>query len=194
MNGDVLERAIHFAVDAHRGAVRKLSAAPYILHPLEALTIAGKLTQDREVLAAMVLHDVVEDAGVTLDELEERFGSRVAALVAGETEDKRPGVPASETWRIRKEESLAKLRASRDPAVKVMWMGDKLSNMRSIHAAWQSEGNALWREFHQRDPAQQAWYYRSVARALSELKDTPAWREYAGMVEEVFSDVKEEDT
>lgn len=189
----MLERAIHYAVDAHSGAVRKLGNAPYILHPLEATVIASTLTSDPEVLAAMALHDVVEDAGATLAELEEKFGPRVAALVASETEDKRPTIPPSETWRIRKEESIRKLRASDDPAVKIIWMGDKLSNMRSIYAAWRRDGSRIWRSFNQSDPAQHAWYYRSVAEALGELWDTPAWREYARLVDAVFADTDKED-
>ena len=192
MNGDVLERAIHFAVDAHRGMTRKLGDAPYILHPLEALVVAGTLTSDREVLAAMVLHDVVEDAGVEPSELKERFGERVMELVATETEDKMRDRPASETWRLRKEQSLAKLSASRDPAVQIIWLGDKLSNIRSLHAAWLRDGHAIWKSFYQTSAAQQAWYYRSVAAALPDLRDTAAWQEYVDLVEEVFAGVKEE--
>ena len=192
MSADVLERAIHFAVDAHSGVLRKLSGAPYILHPLEALVIAGTLTDDREVLAAVVLHDVVEDTGATLEELREKFGPRVAELVAVETEDKRRDRPAGETWRVRKEETLARLRASSDPGVKILWMGDKLANLRSIRAAWLRDGDAIWKVFNQSDPAQHAWYYRSVAQELGDLKDTAAGREYAALLEEVFSGVEEE--
>lgn len=168
-----------------------MCSTPYILHPLEAMVVAGTLTDDREVLAAMVLHDVVEDTNTTLREIEERFGARVAELVGSETENKRRGQSPSATWRLRKEESLARLRASDDPAVKILWMGDKLSNIRSIHALWLREGHALWQGFNQRDPAQQAWYYRSVRAELMPLRESAAWREYAQLVDEVFSDIPE---
>lgn len=66
---DILDRAILFATEAHRGAFRKGTRIPYILHPLEAAAIAATITVDHEVLAAAVLHDVIEDTAVTEEEL-----------------------------------------------------------------------------------------------------------------------------
>ena len=66
---DLLNRAIVFAVEKHAGAVRKGTVIPYIVHPLEALAIASSMTDRQEVLVAAVLHDVVEDAGVSRSEL-----------------------------------------------------------------------------------------------------------------------------
>lgn len=87
---NVLDRAICMAVRAHAGMQRKKDGSPYILHPMEVAVIAGTLTQDPEVLAAAVLHDTVEDAGVTLEEIGAACGERVARLVASETEEKIP--------------------------------------------------------------------------------------------------------
>ena len=78
--------ALHFAVDAHGDARRKGDGAPAILHATEAASIATTLTTDERVLAAAVLHDTVEAAGVLPDEIRERFGDRVAELVAAETD------------------------------------------------------------------------------------------------------------
>ena len=61
--------------------------------------------------------------------------------------------------------------------------------MRSIHREWKRSGNTMWESFNQKDPAQQAWYYRSVADQLSELKDYEAWQEYRALVDAVFSEV-----
>lgn len=58
--GEILNKAIVYAVKAHNGQVRKGTQVPYILHPLEAASIVGTLTTDEEVIAAAVLHDVVE--------------------------------------------------------------------------------------------------------------------------------------
>ena len=188
---EVLERAICFAVKAHAGMVRK-SGMPYILHPMEAAAIVGTMTHDPEVIAAALLHDAVEDAGITPAEIEREFGARVAALVGSETENKRSDRPAGETWRVRKEESLAKLHAAQDIAVRMVWLGDKLSNMRSFYAIYLREGDALWQRFNQKDPAAQAWYYRSIARELEELKDYPVWQEYKRLVDCVFEAVPHE--
>ena len=96
--GKTLEDAIKFAADAHAGVKRKGKNRAYILHPLEAMIIAASLTEDEEVLAAAVLHDTVEDTAVTKEQLEQTFGSRVANLVAAESENKREDTPAEETW------------------------------------------------------------------------------------------------
>lgn len=187
---DLFETALAFAVKAHAGAVRKGGAVPYILHPLEVAVIAGTLTNDPEVLAAAALHDTVEDTPATLAGIESAFGGRVARLVASETEDKRPGVPPEESWQIRKEESLRELKNAPDPGVKIIWLSDKLSNMRSFYRMYRREGAKLWERFHQSDPAKQAWYYRTVAEYTGELSGTDAWREYADLTEKVFEGVK----
>ncbi len=185
----VFEKAIAFAVQVHQGQVRKGGELPYILHPMEVATICATITSDEEVLAAAVLHDTVEDTNVTSEEIERTFGPRVAALVAAETEDKRAELPPTDTWRIRKEESLQVLSAASDPGVKILWLGDKLANMRSFRRAWIRQGDALWSVFNQKDPKQHAWYYRSVLKLLSDLRDTDAWRELEYNINLVFREV-----
>ena len=103
---DVFTRAIAFAAKAHEDQVRKGTTIPYIVHPMEAAAICSYMTDDPEILAAAVLHDVVEDADVTAGEIEREFGPRVAKLVASESEDKRTDRPAAETWRERKQETV----------------------------------------------------------------------------------------
>jgi len=187
---NIFDEAIRFAVAAHSGMTRKRESTPYILHPLEVAVIAGRMTSDEEVLAAAVLHDTVEDTETTIEDIEKRFGSRVAALVASETEDKRYGIKPAESWRIRKEESLEMLKNTKDPGVQILWLGDKLSNMRSFYRAWKISGNAIWESFNQKDPVQQAWYYRSIDALLIDLKSYEAWREFHALVELVFEGVE----
>lgn len=182
----LFEEAVCFAAKAHEGQRRKGSDLPYLVHPLEVAAICATLTSDPEVLAAAVLHDVVEDAGVAPEELRAKFGDRVAALVADETENKRVDLPPEKTWRLRKEESLDRLKRAKDPGVAVLWLGDKLSNLRSIRRLARTRGRALWSIFHQKDPAQHAWYYRSAAALLSGLKDTAAWQEMNKIITELF--------
>ena len=183
---ELVSEAIVFAAKAHDGMRRKKSESPYILHPMEAAVIVGTLTSDQHVIAAAALHDVVEDADISIEEIGEQFGSRVQALVASETEDKRADRPAEETWRIRKEESLEVLKNAEDVAVLMVWLGDKLANMRSIYREWKNEGDAMWQRFNQKDAKEQAWYYRSIARLTERLSDTSAWIEYNTLTEIVF--------
>ena len=183
---ELVSEAIAFAVKAHDGMRRKKSDAPYILHPIEAAVIVGTMTDDQNLIAAAVLHDVVEDAGITIEEIEMRFGKRVRELVESETEDKRADLPPASTWRIRKEESLAVLKNTDDIAVLMVWLGDKLANMRAIYRDFKVEGEAMWQRFNQKDVTEQAWYYRSIVKLTERLSNTSAWLEYKTLTELVF--------
>lgn len=183
---ELVSEAIAFAVKAHDGMRRKKSEAPYILHPMEAAVIVGTMTDDQNLIAAAALHDVVEDANITIDEIEEKFGKRVRELVESETEDKRADLPPESTWRIRKEESLAVLKNTEDIGVLMVWLGDKLANMRAIYRDFKAEGVSMWQRFNQKDPDEQAWYYRSIVKLTERLSDTSAWLEYKALTELVF--------
>ena len=183
---ELVSEAVVFAVKAHDGMRRKKSESPYVLHPLEAAVIVGTMTDDQNLIAAAALHDVVEDAGITMDEIEQRFGKRVRQLVECETENKREELPPEETWRIRKEESLQVLKNAEDPAVLMVWLGDKLANMRAIYRDWKVEGDAMWQRFHQSDPKIQAWYYTTIAELTKRLEHTAAWEEYKALTDIVF--------
>ena len=183
---ELVSEAIAFAARAHDGMRRKKSEAPYILHPMEAAVIVGTMTDDQDLIAAAALHDVVEDAGITLEEVEEKFGKRVRELVESETEDKRENLPPSESWKIRKEESLEILKNTDDMGILMVWLGDKLANMRSFYQEWKSEGDAIWQRFNQKDVSEQAWYYTSIAKYTERLAETSAWKEYKMLTEKMF--------
>ncbi|MBR4436538.1 MAG: bifunctional (p)ppGpp synthetase/guanosine-3',5'-bis(diphosphate) 3'-pyrophosphohydrolase, partial [Spirochaetales bacterium] len=70
----LLTEAIIFAAKAHEGQMRKFSKTPYILHPLEVAGIIATMTDDQKVMAAGVLHDVIEDCGVDPAIIKEKFG------------------------------------------------------------------------------------------------------------------------
>ena len=183
---DLVSEALAFSAKAHDGMRRRKANTPYILHPMEVGVIIGTMTDAQEVIAAGILHDVVEDAGIKMEEIGERFGERVMELVSAETENKREDLPPEQTWRIRKEESLAKLGASDDLEVLMLWVGDKLSNIRAIHRDFKVEGDAVWEKFHQSDKRVQAWYYRTILKYTARLSDTLAWNEYRMIVEDLF--------
>lgn len=107
---ELVSRAMEFAIEAHDGMRRKKQDIPFILHPMEVASIVSSLTTNQEVIAAAVLHDVVEDTPTTLEDIARNFGDRVATLVQAETENKRRDLPPEATWRIRKEESIAYLK------------------------------------------------------------------------------------
>ncbi len=184
----LVEKAILFATSAHAGVTRKGKTRAYILHPLEAMTIVGGMTDDEELLAAAVLHDTIEDTAVTLGDLEREFGSRVAAIVASESEDKRRESAPAETWQARKQETIDHLQnANRD--VKLICLGDKLANLRELVRDYSELGDNLWVRFNQKDKAMHGWYYSSVYRILeNEFGDVPAMDEYKKLLVQVFGE------
>lgn len=183
----LLNEATIFAAAAHDGMLRKGTDIPYIVHPMETAAIAATLTNDEEILAAAVLHDVMEDCGVGMEEMTERFGVRVAHLVHSETQP-RSGDPRL-SWDRRKADAIIRL-AKGDHAVKIIALSDKLSNMRAIHRDFDCYGDELFFRFHQHDKVKHAWYYRSCAALLKEeLGHTDAWRELMMHVEYVFAGV-----
>lgn len=184
--GSLLNNAIIFATGAHEGQFRKGTQIPYILHPLEAAAIVGTMTTDDEIIAAAVLHDVVEDTDTTVEQIKERFGERVAALVASESEDKRENLSAESTWKIRKQETIDHLKTA-PIEVKMITLGDKLSNIRAIHRDYNAIGNELWQRFNQKDKNEHYWYYKSISECLSDLDGYQAHKEYCELVEKTFN-------
>lgn len=183
---ELVSKAIIFATKAHDKMRRKNSEVPYIIHPLEAAVIVSTMTSNQEVIAAAVLHDVVEDAGITIEQVYEEFGEYVRFLVASETENKRENLPSDLTWKIRKEESLEDLKNAKDVNILKVWLGDKLANVRSIYEEWKINGDKMWVHFNQKDPKEHAWYYKTIAEYTSALKEYRAWQEYNEIVKIVF--------
>lgn len=179
------QEAVRFAAIAHKGAVRKGNGLPYIIHPMETMCIVSRMTDNPEVLAAAALHDVIEDTRYTGRDIEERFGRRVAELVGMESEDKKRHRPASDTWRERKEENLIREKiAPRD--AKLIMLSDKLSNVRSTLRDYNEVGQGVWDKFNMKDPVEQEWYYRAVARVVNELSDEPVYKEYTEILNIIF--------
>ncbi|MBQ7451944.1 MAG: bifunctional (p)ppGpp synthetase/guanosine-3',5'-bis(diphosphate) 3'-pyrophosphohydrolase [Prevotella sp.] len=180
----LLDRAITFAVKAHQGMERKGKGFPYVVHPMEAVCIVATMTNDQELLAAAALHDVIEDTDTTADDLKKEFGEHVAMLVEAESDDKTGGSKA-ETWHQRKQDTLDRLRNA-DLDIKIVALGDKLSNMRAIAHDYAVLGDELWNRFTVKDPAEHAWRYHALAEALNDLSDTDAYKEFHTLVNKTF--------
>ena len=174
-----LEEAIIYATIMHQGKVRKFGSTPYILHPLEVAQILSTMTEDEDVITAGILHDIVEDTDGTLDEIELRFGTRVAELVDSESENKYPGEDPENNWKRRKEEHLLTLKNSQDPGVKMLWLADKLANIRSFAGSYSELGEAMWQQLNQTDPEEHRWYYKTIAELVElSLNRTGAFKEF----------------
>lgn len=180
MDTSLFDKAAQFAIEAHRGDERRGKGFPYIIHPMEAAAIVATVTNDPEMLAAAILHDTVEDTDVTIEQIEELFGPRVARLVHVETANKEA------SWRARREVQIERFRqADRDSQIVIL--GDKLSNLRAIALDYRSLGDALWSRFHAPEGKKDIeWYYRTIATALNNLADTYPYQEFLTLLEETF--------
>ena len=182
---DLLDRAIVFAVQAHHNTERRGKGFPYIVHPMEAVEIVATITPDQELLAAAALHYTIEDTDVTVEQLREAFGERIAELVHAESDQFTEGVSEEDSWHDRKQAAIDRLAAAPHDA-KIVALGDKLSNMRAIWRDYQTKGDELWKIFHVTDKASHEWHYRGLAASLSELSDTFAYQEFVRLINEVF--------
>ncbi|MDI6900180.1 MAG: bifunctional (p)ppGpp synthetase/guanosine-3',5'-bis(diphosphate) 3'-pyrophosphohydrolase [Anaerosomatales bacterium] len=127
-----LEDAYRFALEKHAGQTR-LSGEPYVNHPVEVAMILAGLNLDTATLQAALLHDVVEDSGVTLKELRERFGVEVAQLVDGVTKLGRikfSSVAEAQSQNLRK----MLIAMAKDIRVILIKLADRLHNMRTLSA------------------------------------------------------------
>ena len=176
------DKAVKFAVEAHQGTERRGKGYPYIIHPMEAASIVATITNDQEMLAAAILHDTVEDTDVTIEQIRELFGERVAELVQHETAPLDESMP----WREKKAAQIKQLvEAPYDS--KVVALGDKLSNMRGIAWDYRQMGDEVWKLFHAPNGKSDVeWYYRSLGEAMSELSETLAYQKFVILLEEVF--------
>ena len=179
----MIDEAVEFATKVHSGQFRKGTKKPYIVHPIEAADIVTLITTDEEMICAALLHDTIEDGdGVTEKIIREKFGDRVAFLVAQESEDK------SKSWIERKQATIDRLKnAPKD--VKILTLADKLSNMRAIHIDYLLTGEDVWNRFRMKSKDALGWYYKNILGALeSELSHLPAFQEFSALVTEDFGE------
>jgi (p)ppGpp synthase/HD superfamily hydrolase len=134
--------------------------------------LVGEAGGGEDDMIAALLHDVVEDQGVTIEEIRTCFGADVAAIVAG-CSDGTPGQARDATdWEGRKRAYLTHLEEA-PPRVLLVSCADKLHNARSIVADLRQHGAALWDRFNaKRD--QQLWYFDSLVAAFRRAPGAPA--------------------
>ena len=125
-----IEAAYELAKKAHEGQVRS-SGDPYISHPIAVAIILVGLGMDSDTIIGALLHDVVEDTSVTLEDIEKQFGADVAELVDGVT--KLANIPYS-SWAEQQAENVRKmlLAMAKDVRVVIIKLADRLHNMRTL--------------------------------------------------------------
>ena len=138
----LVRAAFEKASEAHAGQVRNGSGGlPYIEHPTAVAARLEQFGYGEQVVAAALLHDVVEDSETTVEDLRGEFGDRVAGLVAALSDDE-----TIDDYRERKEEHRARVRRYDGDAFAI-YASDKLTNSSTLHLSLQREGEAVRDEF-----------------------------------------------
>ena len=129
---NMVREAYELAFKAHEHQLRR-SGAPYIIHPLHVAIILAELEMDKESIIAGLLHDVVEDTDVPLEEIERRFGPDVALLVDGVTKLTRLSLGTTDKLEMQAE-NLRKmfLSMAKDIRIIIIKLADRLHNMRTL--------------------------------------------------------------
>ena len=135
----VINKAFKFAEKCHEGQFRK-TGDPYIVHPIYTAIYLANMRMDSQTISAALMHDVIEDCGVTYDEIESLFGKEVAGLVDGVT--KLPTLKISSKNNLTSNNQIARaatirkllVATSEDARVILIKLADRLHNMETLHA------------------------------------------------------------
>lgn len=138
----LLKEAVDFAAKAHQGQFRKVGREPYIVHPIGVALTLAKLGCSDEIIAAGLLHDVVEDTTITISEVRLKFGEAVAQMVNDVTEQDK-----SLPWRERKELEIKHIKEMPLESVLVK-TADKVNNLASLLDACAKEGKGVFDLFN----------------------------------------------
>lgn len=195
MNKDemMIRKALNFAAKAHGsvknedgsiGQKRKGTDIPYIVHPVEVWQILRENGCSANVQIAGLLHDCLEDAGITADEIEREFNSDIRKLVESESEDKMRHLSEKDSWKARKQATIDEL-ATASKETMMVCNADKLSNLRSMAYDVATIGDKLWERFNA-SKVDIKWYYSSIAKALKPISDMAMWKELNSLISEVF--------
>lgn len=160
------DEALAYASAAHRTQVRKGSNIPYVAHLLGVASIAIEYGADEDQAIAALLHDAVEDQGglARLEDIRDRFGHRVAAIVMDCTDAVE--IPKPE-WRTRKERYVASLNSKPHDSLLVS-LADKTHNAEAIVADLDKVGEAIWTRFTGGKDGT-IWYYQTLADSFATI-------------------------
>ncbi|MES2792264.1 MAG: HD domain-containing protein [Planctomycetota bacterium] len=159
----LIEHAIRVAARAHRHDVRKGSDIPYLSHSASVALLLERVgISDDQILAAALLHDVVEDTAVTLEDLARDFPPTVVQLVEGLSERKLDVQGNTRPWHDRKVEHL-KVVATATFGVRAIVLADKLHNLGTMVFDIE-QGEPIWQRFNA-TRADILWYQQEMLKA-----------------------------
>lgn len=156
----LVERAMRLAAIAHKDQVRKEGNLPYITHPVMVALLLTRHGFDDTVIAAALVHDTVEDTGVTDIDLRRELGEEVADTVAFLTHND------ALSWEGKKSKYIESIRSASEGA-KAVATADKIHNAESLLAAYAEQGPELWKLFNA-GREKKLWFENAMLAMLQE--------------------------
>jgi len=165
--------ALVWANQLHRGQCRKGTDIPYVSHLLGVAALVIEHGGDEDQAVAALLHDALEDTDATYEQIEERFGARVAGIVRECSDAEVAKGEQKPEWRGRKERYLADLEGA-SPEAMVVSLADKVHNARTLAEDVDREGEKAFAKFNGKVDGTR-WLYRRLADVYEwRLADLPA--------------------
>lgn len=186
---NIKEEAKLFAIKAHRGQRRKSAKElPMIIHPINVSQILEEYGYDDSVIAAGLLHDIVEDTNYTIEDIEKHFTKDIASLVHGASEPDK-----SLSWEIRKEHTINECK-NLSLRHKVIICADKISNLEDLRNLSESSGEYKFNSF-KRGFESQKWYYTEIYNSLitNEDKELPIFKRLKDLIDYIFYNIRDDD-
>jgi (p)ppGpp synthase/HD superfamily hydrolase len=175
-----IKQALYFSAETHDGQYRKGGKVPYIVHPVLVAMGVSQYTTDDDVVAAALLHDVLEDCEqISLMDLKEKFGSRITSLVEEVSFLERGS--SKLVWKEKKLLYLQKIENCSKEALMIIG-ADKMTNMKAYFEMLE-KNPAKIKELFKASPEEYLWYYKSVGEILkSSMSGSPIVEDYHTLI------------
>lgn len=177
---NIIEKAARIAIEAHKDQIRKGDGLPYIIHPFMVALKLAKYNFSDTVIAAALVHDVLEDTDYPDTKLGTELGEEVLEIVQSVTNDD------SLPWEEKKKKYIESVRNSSEGA-KAVALADKIHNVESLLEAYDKQGSKIWDKFN-RGKEQKLWFESEVLNMLKETWHHPLIEKYENLLEQEKND------
>ena len=173
----IIEKAAQVAAQAHKEQQRKHDGSPYIAHPIMVAMKIMRHGFSDEIVAAALIHDVVEDSDWGIDRVRSEFGDEIAQMVSHLSED------TSLEWELRKEKYTDAIAAAPE-GTKAISVADKIHNAENLIETHGKIGSDIWNNFN-RGKDKKVWFEKLLLSKLQKNWQHPMLEEYAALVSQM---------
>jgi (p)ppGpp synthase/HD superfamily hydrolase len=170
IKNNIIEKAARISVLAHENQTRKGDGSPYLVHPFMVALKLAKYNFSDTVIAAALVHDVLEDTDFPENKLREEVCEEVFEIVKAVTNDD------SLPWEEKKKKYVETVKNGPEGA-KAVSLADKIHNLETLFIVYEDQGSNIWKRFN-KGKEKQIWFGREVLKMLKETWEHPMINEY----------------